>query len=218
MISDRCMHGVSRLLPRRRAPWAELRSDRSRSARSSGEPRARPPCGPRPPRRRPVAASTPLARNAATMPVSTSPVPAVARAGSPPTTRSPRPGLAHQGAGALQQDDADEPLDCAIERREPMCVDPVRLDVEQPGELARVRRKDARRRPVRGLELVESVAVDHCGHLCLRQDTPDELLRALAAAEARARSRALRLCLRGRARRPPRPPSAARRRPPAAAA
>ena len=47
------------LLPRRRAPWAGLRSDRSRSARSPGEPRARPPCGPRQPRRRPVAARLP---------------------------------------------------------------------------------------------------------------------------------------------------------------
>ena len=53
----------------------------------------------------------PLARKAPTIPVSTSPVPAVARLGWPPSTRTPASGAAISVPGALEQDDAAESLD-----------------------------------------------------------------------------------------------------------
>ena len=61
-------------------------------------------------------ASRPLARNAATTPVSTSPVPAVASAGEPwRRRRSPPPGAPTSVSGALEQHDAAEPLDGALD-------------------------------------------------------------------------------------------------------
>ena len=86
-----------------------------------------------------VTGSSPLARNAATTPVSTSPVPAVASDGGPASqTTGPPVGRLHDRAGALQQHDRAVPLGAQPGRLEPVGVDPRRVAVEQARELARV--------------------------------------------------------------------------------
>ena len=91
--------------------------------------------------------SSPLARKEATTPVSTSPVPAVASALR--RRAADEDALArrsHERVGALQEADAAEPVGGAPHRVEPPGVHLRRVLPEQPGQLARVRRKDRRAR------------------------------------------------------------------------
>ena len=131
-------------------------------------------------------ASMPLARNAAITPVRTSPVPRRREARShQPSTSTPAPGRGDQRPGALEQDDAAEPVDRAAHGREPVRVDPGGLLADQPAELAGMRSQHARRGPLLGLERQERIAVDDRGQLRLREHPPHERLRPVAAPEPR---------------------------------
>ena len=133
-----------------REPAAAPRSGRSRRGRRAAAPR-RTRAAVRPPRpRRRAAARGPWRGMRATMPVSTSPVPAVASDGSPSDDDDHAPaGLGDERVGAFQQDDAAEALRRLANRREPVRRDLGRLAPEEPRELALVRRQHARPGPLR---------------------------------------------------------------------
>ena len=65
-----------------------------------------------------------------------------------------------------------------------MRVHPRRLDLEQTGELAGVRRQDGRGLPLHRLETEEPVGIDDRGQVRLLEQLPDELSRLVAPAEA----------------------------------
>ena len=141
------------------------------------------------PRRR----SSPLARNAARIPVRTSPVPAVASPGaSASATSTPCAGRGDDRVRALEQADAAEPLGAAPRGLEPVRVHPAGALAEQPPELARVRRQHGPCAPLPRLELVQSVGVEHERLVARGEQLVAERLRGGVAAEARARSRARR--------------------------
>ena len=120
-----------------RAPAAAprpRRSPRGRRRARPPSPRARGPSLPRPPR---AARPRPWRRNAPTIPVRTSPVPAVASAGQPGADDRALARSADERVAPLQQHDAAEPLDRPVERLQPVRVDPGRLDAEQARQLAR---------------------------------------------------------------------------------
>ncbi len=165
----------------RRRPTSEATRDATAARRA----RAR-----RPPRPPPCRASRPFARNAATMPVSTSPVPAVASPGaSVSTTIAPPPGQATIVSAPLSRHDAAEALSAARRTASSRCaVDPVRLDAEQARELARVRREHGRRRArSTGSRLEERVGVDDGRKVELARAAA---ARARLAAHRRGRGRA----------------------------
>ena len=83
-------------------------------------------------------------------------------------------------------DDGAMALRAAGGRLQPVGRDPVRVRVEQPGELARVRRQDERRLALDGLEAVEAVSVDDDRHVDRPQELPHERARLAGAAEAGA--------------------------------
>ena len=84
------------------------------------------------------------------MPVSTSPVPAVASAAAPSADdEDTAPGAATSVSAPFSRTTQPKRSTAALHRREPVRVDHARLAPEQPRELARVRRQHGRRRPAR---------------------------------------------------------------------
>ena len=146
--------------------------------------------------------SMPLARNAATTPVRTSPVPAVASAGARPTwTSTPSPGAATSVSAPLSTHDAAEALGRAPDGLEPMRVDPARTP----------RRAAAPSSPACGVSTVGGVALERLELVAARRRRRPPAGRARrAAARTHAASPA-----RGRARAPS--ASAGARSPPLAA-
>ncbi len=92
-------------------------------------------------------------------------------------------GSGDQAPVAFEQDDAAEPVHSPSSRLEPVRVHPRRLLVDQPPELAGMRREDTWRGPVTRLELPERVAVDDGGELRVGQQPAYARFRALASAE-----------------------------------
>ena len=137
------------------------RGPRSRRGRSSPPARGARPRPARRPRSAAAAAvaarlpSIPLARNAATTPVSTSPLPAVARPGVPEVDDDRIPARrGDQRVRALEEDDGARVVRARLHRVEPVGRDPRRRPPEQPRR-ARPRAGSARsarrgRRPSRG--------------------------------------------------------------------
>ena len=86
--------------------------------------------------------------------------------------------------GAFQQHDRAEPGRRAPCRVEPVRVDLAGVDVEQPCELAAVRREDRRRGARERLELPQRIRIEHDGNLEPLEQDPHELDRPVGAAEA----------------------------------
>ena len=127
-----------------------------------------------------------FARNAPTMPVRTSPVPAVARDGKAERDdEQPSAWSGHERVGSLEQHHAPEPLACLENAGETMRSDLFRLLAEQPCELAFVRCQDTWRGPLPGLELEERVCIDDGGEPGLGEHASNDLRRPGAAAEPR---------------------------------
>ena len=133
-----------------------------------------------------VTGSRPLARNAATTPVSTSPVPAVASDGGPVShTTGPPSGRLHDRAGALQQHDGAVPLGAGLRGLEPVSVDPGGVAVEETRELPRMRGQHGRVGSRHGPQAEERVGIDDDGKLEALEQPRHERVRLGAAAEPR---------------------------------
>ena len=110
------------------------------------------------------------------IPVSTSPVPAVASDGGPPAAdEHALAGRADQGVRALQEHDAAERARRRVERREPMGVDPGRLR-RRAGAPARRSAASARSAPSRenGSSPNSASASTTAGQVDLLEQAPDE--------------------------------------------
>ena len=86
------------------------------------------------------------------IPVRTSPVPAVARRGVPDADQRSAPGAATIVSFPFRRTTHVEALERPVDGLETMRVHPRRLDLEQTGELAGVRRQDGRALPLHRLE------------------------------------------------------------------
>ena len=130
--------------------------------------------------------SSPLARNAATTPVSTSPVPAVASEGGPVSqTTGPPVGACTIVPAPFSSDDGAVALGARPRRLEPVGVDPGRVAVEQAGELAGMRRQHGRVGALDRLEAEEGVGIDDDRNLEALEQPRHERVRLGAAAEPR---------------------------------
>ena len=105
------------------------------------------------------------------------------------------PGRGDDRVGALEQDDRGVSLRRIADGFEPVRVDPLRVAVEQPSELARMRREYRRSRASDRLELEERIGVDYGGKVDLLEQCADDAVRDARSARARGRERGRRaLC------------------------
>ena len=131
--------------------------------------------------------SSPLARNEATIPVRTSPVPAVARAGGPRSqTIVPASGVATIVSAPFRRTTARNRARCFACRLQSMCCNPVGVALEEAPELARVRSEHKRVAPLDRLEGEEAVGVDDRGQRDALEKSAHEVGAPLTPSEPRA--------------------------------